>query len=120
MPGAASGPRIEQLSESASMLNRTECSRIAGLSLSIRPVAAEPVNATASCISTCVNKSPALPQINCNAPSGKIFDAIISRTIASVRYDVTVAGFTIAGIPARSVGASFSSMPQLGKLNALM
>ncbi len=30
------------------------------------------------------------------------------------------AGFTIAGTPARIVGASFSSMPQTGKLNALM
>jgi hypothetical protein len=34
--------------------------------------------------------------------------------------DVTVAGFTIAGMPASSVGASFSSIPHTGKLNALM
>jgi hypothetical protein len=33
----------------------------------------------------------------------------IARTIASVRYEVIVAGLTIAGIPARKVGASFSS-----------
>ena len=42
------------------------------------------------------------------------------RAIRSVRYDVTVAGLTIAGIPARKVGASFSSIPQQGKLKALM
>ncbi len=35
VPGAASGPRMEQLSESASMLNRTECSTMARLSFSI-------------------------------------------------------------------------------------
>ena len=37
-----------------------------------------------------------------------------------MRYDVIVAGFTGAGIAARNVGASFSSIPQQGKLNALM
>jgi hypothetical protein len=47
-------------------------------------------------------------------------DSIISLKHASVRYDVTVAGFTIAGMPASSVGASFSSIPHTGKLNALM
>ena len=31
-----------------------------------------------------------------------------------------MAGFTIAGTPASNVGASFSSMPQTGKLKALM
>ena len=30
------------------------------------------------------------------------------------------AGFTIAGAPAASVGASFSSMPHTGKLKALI
>ena len=33
---------------------------------------------------------------------------------------MTVAGFTMAGTPASSVGASFSSIPHTGKLNALM
>ena len=54
------------------------------------------------------------------APAGKIPDSIMSRKHASVRYDVTVAGFTIAGTPASSVGASFSIIPQTGKLKALM
>ena len=58
--------------------------------------------------------------MSCSAPSGKIFDSIIAFTIPSVRYDVIVAGLTIAGIPASNVGASFSNIPQQGKLNALM
>ena len=33
---------------------------------------------------------------------------------------VAVAGLTIAGMPASKVGASFSSIPHTGKLNALM
>ena len=51
---------------------------------------------------------------------GKDSRSIIARNTDSVRYDVTVAGFTIAGTPASSVGASFSSIPHTGKLNALM
>ena len=39
---------------------------------------------------------------------------------ASVRYEVTVAGFTIAGTPASSDVESFSSIPHTGKLKALM
>ncbi len=35
-------------------------------------------------------------------------------------YAVALAGFTIDGTPASNVGASFSSMPQTGKLNALI
>ena len=31
-----------------------------------------------------------------------------------------VAGFTMQGMPARKLGANFSSAPQMGKLNALM
>jgi hypothetical protein len=48
VPGAASGPRIEQFKESASWLKRTVFSTTDGVSLSFRPVTAEPVNATAS------------------------------------------------------------------------
>ncbi len=120
VPGAASGPSTEQLSESASMLNRTAFSTTAGVSLSMRPVAADPVNATASWHPRCDSRSPALPQMSCSAPSGRMPAATISRTIASVRYEVTVAGLTMAGTPARNVGASFSSIPQQGKLKALM
>ena len=42
------------------------------------------------------------------------------RNTSSVRYEVEVAGFTMAGTPASRVGASFSSMPHTGKLKALM
>ena len=55
-----------------------------------------------------------------SAPSGRIPALTMLRAIRSVRNDVTVAGLTIAGIPARKVGASFSSIPQQGKLKALM
>ena len=43
----------------------------------------------------------------------------MSRTHASVRYAVGVAGLAIVGTPARKAGANFSSMPHTGKLNAL-
>ncbi len=55
-----------------------------------------------------------------SAPSGRMPAPTMVRTIRSVRKDVTVAGLTMAGIPARNVGASFSSIPQQGKLKALM
>ena len=43
--------------------------------------------------------------------NGDLFDAVGS---------VLLAGLTMAGTPAINVGASFSSMPQHGKLKALM
>ena len=47
-------------------------------------------------------------------------DSMMRRTTSSVRYAVWLAGFTIVGSPARKAGASFSSMPQTGKLKALI
>ncbi len=44
---------------------------------------------------------------------------MISSTSRCVRYAVWLAGFTRVGTPARKAGASFSSGPQTGKLNAL-
>ncbi len=85
VPGAASGPSIEKLSESASWLNRTLFARIAGLTLSICPVAAEPVNATAHCSSRWSSRSPALPQISWMLPSGNNPHATISANTLSVR-----------------------------------
>ena len=120
VPGAASGPSIEKLSESASMLNRIDSFTMDGCALSFRPVAADPVNVTTSWQLRCSNRSPTPPTINWRAPSGRIPDSIIERVTISVRKLVAVAGLTIAGIPARKVGASFSSIPQTGKLNALM
>ena len=46
--------------------------------------------------------------------------SIMILNAASVSQAVWLAGFTIAGTPASRVGASFSSIPQTGKLNALM
>jgi hypothetical protein len=45
---------------------------------------------------------------------------MMSRTAASATKAVAEAGFTMQGMPARKLGANFSSIPQMGKLNALM
>ena len=49
-----------------------------------------------------------------------MLESMISLTITSVKNDVTVAGFTTAGTPAIRFTAIFSSIPQIGKLNAFM
>ena len=120
MPGIASGPRIQEFNESASMLNGTDSSKMRGCDFNIFPVVAEPVNVTTSWLVTWSKIPFAEPQINCKLPSGKMPDATISFTTASVKKEVTVAGFTIAGTPAKKLTAIFSSIPQTGKLNALM
>ena len=48
VPGAASGPRMQEFSESVSAVKRTECAITAGCVRSLAAVLAEPVNATAS------------------------------------------------------------------------
>ncbi|GAA3353829.1 hypothetical protein GCM10020366_08480 [Saccharopolyspora gregorii] len=118
--GTASGPRIEQFSESASALNRTEFRTIAGWARSCCAVAAEPVNDTRSCAVTWSSRSPALPATNCSEPSGRMPDSTISSTSRAVRYAVWLAGLTRLGTPARNAGANFSSGPQTGKLKALI
>src|SRR6218665_291792 len=85
VPGTASSPKTEQLRESASILNGTDSLMILGCDLSILPVDADPVKVTTSCDSTKSKILLAEPQINCSAPSGKIPDAIISLTTASVK-----------------------------------
>ena len=120
VPGIASSPKTEQLRESASMLKETAFSISIGLDFNIIPVEALPVKVTISPVSTWSIIPLALPQINCKLPSGKISDSTISRTIISVRKQVIVAGFTIAGTPAIKLTAIFSSIPQIGKLKALI
>ena len=120
IPGTASSPSTEQLSESASMLKETAFSISLGLAFNIIPVEADPVKVTISPVSTWLIIPLALPQINCKLPSGKILESTISRTIISVRKQVIVAGFTIAGTPAIRFTAIFSSIPQIGKLNAFI
>ena len=44
----------------------------------------------------------------------------MALTTLSVRNEVTVAGLTMAGTPAIQLTATFSSIPQTGKLNALI
>ena len=56
----------------------------------------------------------------CKAPSGKMPELIISRATASAKYDDEGAGNTTAGTPAIQFTAHFSSIPQTGKLNALI
>ena len=70
VPGPASGPRIEQFSESASALNRIDRPTMAGWARSCRAVAADPVNATRSCSPRWSNRPPMLPQTSWIAPSG--------------------------------------------------
>ena len=51
VPGLASSPSTDALSESASIVKGTACSTMLGCCLSFLPVAAEPVKVTTSCIS---------------------------------------------------------------------
>ena len=118
--GFTSSPKTHEFKLSASIVKWTACSTNFGCDFNFLPVSALPVNVTMSWVCTKSKIPLALPQINCNAPSGKIFDAIISLNTASVKYEVIVAGFTMAGTPANKLTAIFSNIPQTGKLNALM
>ena len=119
VPGVASGPRIEQFSESASALKRTASPTTAGWLRSRLAVAAEPVKATVSCPPRWSNRSPTPPHSSCTDPGGRAPDSTRCRNASSVTYAVWLAGLTIAGTPASTAGASFSSIPQTGKLKAL-
>ena len=70
LPGVASGPRIEQFSESASALNRTASRTTAGWLRSRLAVAAEPVKPMLSCPVRWSNRSPTPPQSSCTDPGG--------------------------------------------------
>ena len=83
--GFTSLPNTIQFKLSASIVKGVFSFIINGLLFSINPVVALPVKVTTSWLCTWLSISPALPQINCNAPSGKIFEAIISFTTASVK-----------------------------------
>ncbi len=120
VPGAASGPRIEQFSESASTLNRTEFAATTGWVRNRWPVEAEPVNDTRSWSVRCSKRSPTPPQISCSEPTGNSPESTISSTSRCVRYAVWLAGLIRLGTPARKAGANFSSGPHTGKLNALI
>jgi hypothetical protein len=120
VPGAASGPRIEQLSESASALKRTASPITVGWPRRRRAVAADPVKAMVSCPVRWSSRSPTAPQSSWTDPGGSAPDSTRCRKASSVTYAVWVAGLTIAGTPASTAGASFSSIPQTGKLKASM
>ena len=120
VPGAAACPKIVAFRESASKLKLTLCSEMMGKPFRILPVAALPVKVTVSPDETVSRIPRPKPQINCKDPSGKILESMMSRTIASVKKHVYSDGFTTAGTPAIKLTAIFSSMPQIGKLKALM
>ena len=86
----------------------------------MRPVQAEPVKVTTSWPVTWSSRSPTEPEISCSAPSGRMPDSTIRRTIELGQVGGLARGLDDAGTPAISVGAIFSSMPQKGKLKALM
>ena len=83
--GVTSSPRTIQFKESASKLKGTFSFKIVGCAFSFNPVEAEPVNVITSCEVTWSKRSPTPPQSNCNAPSGKIFELIISVTTTCVK-----------------------------------
>ncbi|SLR75940.1 Uncharacterised protein [Klebsiella pneumoniae] len=118
--GVTSSPNTQQLSESASMVKGIDLATRLGCVRSCWPVAAEPVKVTTSWLSRWSSRSPAPPQIRLMAPSGTRPLSTIAFTIAWVSWAVAVAGLMIAGMPASQVGASFSSIPQQGKLKALI
>ena len=114
-----SGPRMAQLSESASTPSVTPPCSTCGWFRSSPAVWAEPVKATESWTVSSSRSPLGLPASSCSEPSGRIPDSTMRRTTSSVRYAVWLAGLTMLGRPARNAGASFSSIPQTGKLKAL-
>ena len=94
-----SGPRIEQLSESASTPSRTPPCSTDGCWRRWAPVAAEPVNATESCAPSSSSRPAGLPQSSCSEPSGRMPDSMMRRTTSSVRYAVWLAGLTMLRQP---------------------
>ena len=120
VPGTAFSPRMHALRESASKLKETLRSAICGRPFRILPVLAEPVKVTTSSVCTWSRIPLPKPTINCKDPSGRMLEATMSRTTTSVKKLVYSEGFTTAGTPAIKLTAIFSSIPQMGKLNALM
>ncbi len=85
VPGAASGPSTDALSESASALNRADRAVTAGCPRSRAAVAADPVNHTESWPPSSSSRPRALPQASWSAPSGSTPASMIRRTMSSVR-----------------------------------
>ena len=81
VPGSASGPRIEQFSESASAVNRTPFGDDHGVGAQPLRGAADPVKPTTSCSVRWSSRSPALPATSCSEPSGSRPDSTISSTM---------------------------------------
>ncbi|MNE92044.1 hypothetical protein D3C80_1897300 [compost metagenome] len=85
LSGVTSGPRMAQLSESASAVNGTELRIRLGVTRNLAAVSAEPVKVTTSCPCRRSSRSPVLPITSCRLPSGSRPEAFIRRTTASVK-----------------------------------
>ena len=83
--GLTSGPRMAQLSESASALKGMLFFTKLGCTRNLAAVSAEPVKVTTSDTSSLSSKSPVPPITNCKLPSGNKPESNIKRTAASVR-----------------------------------
>ena len=121
VPGAASGPSSEALRLSRSATKRTDSRAITGCVCSFSAVEAEPVKLTMSWHGQMVEQvaDAADDQLDRARRQDVRLDHDLERGFGTDRPSRD-AGFTIAGTPASRVGASFSSIPHTGKLNALM
>ncbi len=120
VPGTASGPSREAFRLSCSAMKVTERPSRFRFERRVSAVSALPVKLTTSWASSRSRRSPVPPTISCTAPPGRMPDSAMRLKQAAATCAVAVAGFVITGMPARMAGASFSSMPHTGKLNALM
>ena len=80
-----SGPRIEQLRESASTWRESPPCSTDGCWRRMPAVWAEPVKATESWTPRWSSRSPAEPDSSCREPSGRMPDSMMRRTTSSVR-----------------------------------
>src|SRR5690606_3401334 len=108
VPGAASGPRMEALSESCSAMKRVAFWTRLRFMRSMAAVSAEPVKETTSWPESWSSRSPVPPTTNCTAPSGTSPDSTIMRKQASATHAVAEAGLTMAGMPASRVAEKVS------------
>ncbi len=119
-PGPTSGPSTAALRLSASTLSRVPRESTAGEARSTAPVAAEPVKASMSWGPRWSSRSPTGPARKEKAPGGRATSWATIWAIRQATRAVAVAGLVSTGTPARMLTATFSKVPQAGKLKALM
>ena len=121
VPGAASGPSSEALRLSCSATKRTDSRMTTGWVRSLSAVDGRAGEADHVLAGQMVEQvaDAADDQLDRARRQHVRFDHDPERGFGTDRRSAD-AGFTIAGTPASRVGASFSSIPQTGKLKALM